>query len=219
MSNPTKPATVRRSLLARKSLASGLTTLVATCASGAQSPDVQASPVASQALTVLQKAVTAANTALSSKEAAALSLATSRKALVSGFTAVRVALTTYETAVAGIAGGSAAIIANAGLVARDQKTPSATLAAVTVVHVKPGKRTAEAIVSWPAAPGATSYALVVNFTPQAAQATWTALASGSSRRRVVKAPAGGEQFLVRVAAVGSDGSQADWSDAVMATAL
>jgi hypothetical protein len=220
MSNlTTKPATVRRSLLNRKSIASGLTTLVATCASGTQCPEVQASPVAAQALSALQKAVTAANTSLSSKEAAAVALSTSTKALSSNFKAVRTALTTYETAVAGLAGGSAAIITNAGLVVRDQSTPPAALTAVTVVHAKHGKRASEAIVTWPAAPGATGYALEANFTPQAAPATWTALPPGTGRRRIVKGPSAGAQFLVRVASLGRDGTQTDWSDAVMATAL
>ena len=219
MSNPnTKPSTVRRSLLARKSITSGLTSLVATCAQGAQCPEVQASPIASHALTALQKAVGAASTALSSKEAAALALATSTKALTLDFKEVRLALQTYETAVAGLAGGSAAIITNAGLTPRDQKTPPATLTAVAVVHTKPGKRSAEAIVSWPAAPGARGYALEANFAPQAPNPIWTPLASGTGRRRIVKGPSSGAQFLVRVASLGSDGTQADWSAPVVATA-
>ncbi len=221
MSNPTttKPAAVRRSLLNRKSVASCLTTLVATCSSGSQCPEVQASPVASQALSALTNAVNHANTSLSSKEAAAVALKSSTKALTLDFTSVKTALSTYETAVAGLAGGSASIITKAGLIVRETKAPTAALGAVTAVHTKPGKRTAEAIVSWPAAPGATGYALEVCFTPQATPTTWTSLASGSSRRRTVKAPLGGEQFLVRVAAVASDGTPSDWSDAVLATAL
>jgi hypothetical protein len=77
----------------------------------------------------------------------------------------------------------------------------------------------EAIVSWPAAPGATGYAIEVNFTPQAPNAVWTALTSGTGRRRVVKAPAPQAQLLVRVASLGSGGTQAEWSDPAMATAL
>ena len=219
MSNSTKPATVRRSLLARKSIASGLTTLVATCNSGAQCPEVQASPIASQALAALQKAVTTASTALATKEVAALAFAASTKALTDNFGTVRVALQTYETVVAGLAGGSAAIITHAGLMPRDQKAPPATLTAVAVVHAKPGKRSAEAIVSWPAAPGATGYALEVSFAPQAPNPIWTPLASGTGRRRIVKGPSAGAQFLVRVASLGSDGTQADWSPVAMATAM
>jgi hypothetical protein len=218
MSDPTKPVTVRRSMLVGKSVASGLSTLGATCSSGAQCPEVQASPIASQALLALQKALTATSTSLSSKEAAAQALANSTKALAYNFEAMRVALTTYQTVVAGLAGGSAAIITNAGLVPRAPRSPSAPLTAVSVVRAKPGKRSSEAIVSWPAAPGATGYALEANFTPQAATATWTALPSGSGRRRVVRGASSRAQFLVRVASVGSDGTQADWSAPVMATA-
>jgi len=219
MSNPTtKPATVRRSLLARKSIASGLSALVATCNSGMQCPEVQASPIASQALLALQKAVGSASTTLSVKEAAAVAFASSSRALSTDFKTVRVALQTYETVIAGLAAGSAAIITNAGLTPRDQTPPIAALTAVSVVHAKPGKRSAEAIVSWPAAPGATGYALEACFAPQAATPTWTALASGSGRRRTVKGPSAGAQFLVRVASLGSDGTQSDWSNPVMATA-
>jgi hypothetical protein len=35
---------------------------------------------------------------------------------------------------------------------------------------------------------------------------------------VVKAPAAGAQFLARVAALSSDGTQSDWSDPILATA-
>jgi hypothetical protein len=35
----------------------------------------------------------------------------------------------------------------------------------------------------------------------------------------VKGPVPGCQFLVQIAALGSDGTQSDWSDAILATAL
>jgi hypothetical protein len=179
---------------------------------------VQASPIASQALAGLQKAVTTATSALSTKEAAAIAFATSSRTLSSDFRTVRVALQTYETVVAGLAGGNAAIIAHAGLVTRDQKPPAAALTAVLVVHTKKGKATGEAIVSWSAAPGATGYAIEVSFAPQAPNPIWTPLASGTGRRRVVKGPSAGAQFLVRVASLGSDGTQTDWSAPALATA-
>jgi hypothetical protein len=111
------------------------------------------------------------------------------------------------------------VINKAGLLSRDQKTPAAALGKVTVVHTKPGKHPTEAILSWPAGPGATGYAIEVNFTPQNPTGTWVGLTSGSSRRRVVKGPTPGCQFLARVASLGSDGTQGDWYDAVLATAL
>jgi hypothetical protein len=220
MANPNpQVSTVRRSLISRSSVATSLSTLTNVCTTGAQCPQVQASPIALQALGILQKSVSAAGVALTSKQAAAAALATARKSLQVDFKAVRIALTTYETAVTSIAGGSAAIITSAGLLARDQKVPAATLTAVSVVHAKPGKHATEAIISWPRAPGATGYALEASFAPQAATPTWVTLASGTGRRRVVKGPAAGAQFLVRVASLGSDGTQSDWSNPVMATAL
>ena len=84
---------------------------------------------------------------------------------------------------------------------------------------KPGKHPMEAIVSWPKAPGATGYAIEVNFTPQSAAATWTALNSGSGRRRVITGSAAGAHFMVRVAALASDGMQSAWSAPILATAL
>jgi hypothetical protein len=220
MSNPNpKPATVRRTLIHGKSVAAALSALDTTCTAGAQCPEVQAAPVAQQSLVVLQKAVSTADGSLTAKLAAAQTLATTQKALRADYKAVRVALTTYESAVAAIASGSAAIINKAGLLAREGNSPPAALTKVSVVHTKPGKHSMEAIVSWPAAPGATGYAIEVNFTPQAANAVWTALTSGTGRRRVVKGPAPQAQFLVRVASLGSGGIQAEWSDPVMATAL
>ncbi len=57
----------------------------------------------------------------------------------------------------------------------------------------------------------------MNVTPQNPAGTWTAIAPGSSRRRVVKGPAPASQILARVAAVGSDGTQSDWSDPLLVT--
>ncbi len=220
MSNPNPtPAVVRRNLLTRKSVAAGLSSLTTACTTAATCPQVQASPLAQQALTLLQKSVTTAGASLSTKQSAELALATARKSLQADFKAVRIALTTYETAVQSIAGGSAAVIVAAGLTARDQKPPTATLEPVSIVRTKPGKHPTEAIVTWPAAPGATGYALEVCYAPQATPLAWVALTSGTGRRRVVKAQAVGGQLLVRVAALGSDGTQADWSPAVMATAM
>jgi hypothetical protein len=221
MSNPTTPqSTVRRSLLARKTLVECMAALESTSAAGASCPEVQASPFAQQAHALLQKAVTTASGSFVTKQAAAQSLTVANKAFRADFKAARVALAGYETAVANIAGGSAAIINKAGIPARDQaKRKSGALSAVTVIHTKPGKRSTEAILTWPAAPGATGYAIEVNFTPQAPNATWVTLPSGTGRRRIVKAPAPGAQFLVRIASLGSGGTQSDWSAPVMATAL
>ena len=131
--------------------------------------------------------------------------------------AVDAALGAYESAVAARAHGDGAFINKSGLLSRDVSSPAAMLDKVTVLHAKQGKHAAEAIVSWPAAPGATSYAIEVNFTPQDPGSTWTALSSAAGRRRVVKGPTPGCQLLVRVASVASDGTLSEWSDVSLAT--
>jgi hypothetical protein len=88
---------------------------------------------------------------------------------------------------------------------------------VAVVHSKPWKHPMEAQLTWPRAPGATGYAIEVNYTPQNPTGPWTALISGTGRRRIVKATAPGAQLLARVAALGSDGAQSDWSDPILVT--
>ncbi len=220
MPNPSpNHATVRHTLLRGKKVPDALSTLDNVCSAGTQCAEVQASPIAANALGVLSAAVKTANDSLTKKLAAAQVLMAAAKDLKLDMLAVRVALGTYETAVAAIAKGDAAIINKAGLLARDQKPqPAAALGPVTTVRTKLGKLPGEAIVSWPAAPGATGYAIEINITPATPAGPWTAMIPGTGRRRVVKAPAPGAQVLVRVASLGSGGTQAPWSDAILATA-
>ena len=215
---PTR-ATVRRSLLQGKKIPDALSAAANTCSAGAQCTEVQNDPVAKQALGALQTATTTAQGSLSKRQALAQALLAAIQTLGNDFEVVRTTLGTYEMAVNSLANGDASIINAAGLLSRMQKPPPAALGKVSVVHSKPGKHSGEAIVSWPAGPGATSYAIEVNFTPQTAGGTWTALASGTGRRRVVKAPTPGAEFQVRVASIGSDGTQSEWSDTATATAL
>jgi hypothetical protein len=220
MSTPkAKQATVRRKLLTGRKVPDGLSTLVNVCAAGAQCPEVQSSPLASQALTILHQTVTKAQGSLATKQALAQALMAAIKALSLDFEDVKVALGTYQVAVGAIANGDASVINKAGLLSRGPKSPSAALGMVSDVTSKPGKNPREAIINWPAAPGATGYALQVNYTPQDPNGLWTTLTSGSRRTRVVKGPVPGCQFLVQIAALGSDGTQSDWSDAILATAL
>jgi hypothetical protein len=44
------------------------------------------------------------------------------------------------------------------------------------------------------------------------------LQPGTSHRRVITAPAPGAQFLVQIAAIGSDGTQSAWCEPYLATA-
>ncbi len=217
--NPNQ-ATVRHTPL-KHAIPQSLSIIDTICTTGAQSPDVQASPVALQALTALEKAVTTSHTSTTARLNLAAALITAIKTMKGDYAVVKAMLATYESAVNTIANGSATVINKAGLLTRAVKPPAATLTAVTVVHSKPGKSVGAAILTWPAADGATSYAIEVNFTPQSPTGTWTALNSGSSRRRVVKAPTptAGFQMLARVASQGSDGTQADWSPAILVTTL
>ena len=195
-----------------------LSTLDNVCSAGALCQQVQSSPIASQALAGLQTAVTNAHGSLSKKQAAATALLAAAKALGLDIGTVKLALSSYEVVVNTVANGDANVINKSGLLSRSSKTPATALGKVTVVHTKLGKLMAEAILSWPVGPGASSYALEVNFTPQTPAGPWVSLGNGTARRRVVKAPAQGAQFLARVASVGSAASQSEWCDAILATA-
>ncbi len=214
-------ATVRHTPLAKKTSAEVLSLISGICTTGAQSPEVQASPAALQALTSLQKATTGAQTGFTAKQSLAAALIAAIKAMALDSVVLKVALKAYEASVNSIAGGNAAVIARAGLLAREGKTPAAPLGVVTGVYTKPGKLVGEGILGWPAAPGATGYAIEVNYAPQSATATWVALNTATSRKRVLTAPTPtpASQFLARVAAVGSDGTQSAWSGPIMVITL
>ncbi len=170
------------------------------------------------ALTALQKAVTAGHAALSQRQQLAMALTAAIKALNIDVAALRIATRTYEAAVESVAQGDANVINRAGLKSRAQSVPQTPLGPVSVVHSKPGKSSAEAIITWPEGPGATGYAIQVNFTPQSPTGPWTALTSGTGRRRTVKAPTPGAQFLVQVASLDAGGTQSAWSDPILAVA-
>jgi hypothetical protein len=216
--NPTR-STVRHLPIVGQTVAECLSNITNMCVAGTASPDVQANPVALQAIGVLQKAVTTASGSLASRLSLAQGLMNAIRVLGVDFGQVRVALVTYEAAVNAMANGSASVITKAGCLASGPRGPAAALGPVTVVHSKPGKTPGEALLSWPAGPGATGYGLQVNFTPQTPSGPWTTLTSGTGRRRIVKASAPGAQFLVQVASLGTDGTQSAWSDAILATAL
>jgi hypothetical protein len=215
--HPTQAA-VRRGLIKGKKAADALSTLTNTCTTGSGCTQVQNDPVASKALGVLQAAVTTSLGSQSTRNKAATAFTLAKRTASADFRSVQTALYTYETSVGAVAQGNATIITAAGCLSRDESSPALPLETVTGLHTKPGKLPMQAIVGWPEAPGASSYALEVNWTPQSATATWTAIGSGTGRRWVVTAPAVGAQFLVRVAAQGSHGEQSAWSNPVLATA-
>jgi hypothetical protein len=187
------------------------------CTAGGQCSQVTGSATAKPALDALQKAANKAQGSLTTKLNLGLAFAAAIRSLRADLAAVSVALVAYESAVNGVASGDAAVITAAGCQARDTKPAQVPLGQVSVVHTKPGKHSMEAILSWPKGPGARGYAIEVSYTPQSPQGPWTALNSGTRRRRTVKGPTPGAQMLARVASLGSDGTQSEWSDVVLVT--
>ena len=111
-------STVQRTLLRGKKVPDALSALGSTCSAGAQCTQVQTSPVATAALGDLKVKVDTANTSLVTKKKADQDARTAGKTLRNDVKSVRVSLGTYETAVAGVSGGDAAIITKAGLPSR-----------------------------------------------------------------------------------------------------
>jgi hypothetical protein len=216
MSNPTR-ATVKSTVPKGTKTAEGLSILTAVCEAGTQCPEVQGSPVAAAALADLQSAVGVAGGSLAKKLNLATALLAAIKALGADYRLALVASRTYQTAVAGVANGDAIIISKAGLKTQLTTHAPAALEKVSVVNTKAGKHSMEAILSWPRAPGATGYAIEVNVTSMDPAGPWTALTSGAGRRRIVKGPTPGGQILARVASLGTDGAQSEWSDTVLCT--
>ena len=126
------------------------------------------------------------------------------------------AVRAYEASVNVVAGGDAAVIHEAGLGARTDTPALPALGRVTALRSRPGKHAGEAVLSWPAAAGATHYAIELGFDPAARKGSFTALPAGTSRRRVVKGPHR-SLMLARVRAIANDGTRADWSDTILVT--
>ena len=212
-------STVQRTLLRGKKVPDALSALGSTCSAGAQCTQVQTSPVATAALGDLKVKVDTANTSLVTKKKADQDARTAGKTLRNDVKSVRVSLGTYETAVAGVSGGDAAIITKAGLPSRPvAPTAKPPMQMVTKLTAAVGKTAKTAKLRWPVAPGAASYAIQVNWTPQSPGGPWINLGTCTRRSKVVTAPTPGAQFLVQVASVTSDGTPAEWCDAILATA-
>jgi hypothetical protein len=124
--------------------------------------------------------------------------------------------TTYANAIDDLAGGNAAVIADAGLTSRGELPKVTTVAKVTGIKSEQGKQSREAIVRWPEVQGAGAYALRVNFTPSDPSKA-VDLPTSTSRKRTIVAPTPGAEFLVWVAAIGAEGP-GDYSDAASCTA-
>jgi hypothetical protein len=209
-------ATVRRGLRTRKGQPGALSTLGEICKAGAQSKEVQSSKVASSALADLNAVVGTANGSLAVVKAKELELLTALRALQKDAKAVGRALSTYEAAVLDFSDGDPAAAAGAG-VKTGPRAPSSDLARPVDVRARPSTNPMEAVLAWPAAPGATSYAVQLNFAPESPTPSWNDGGSATGRRRVLKGPAPGAQMLARVASIAADGRRSEWSDPVLVT--
>jgi hypothetical protein len=214
-SSTTKHARAKSAVGNKRKIADSLSKLDAVCNAGAVSAEVQASPLSAGALTALIATVGSAKKSLARRLDLLAQLMAATKDLHVDFDKMRAAARTYVVSVDGIAMGDSQVINRAGLEAYTVTVSQGHLEKVKVLHSKPGKHPAEAILTWPAAPGATSYAIEVNLAPNSATNTWIALTPGTSRRRVVKGSAPGASLLARVASLGTGGIQAEWSDPLL----
>jgi hypothetical protein len=215
--NPTR-STVRRTLIRKLKVPDALSILNTACSAGGACPQVQGSPLATEALGELKEAVSVATAFLTTKQKADQDGRAAGKALKKQLRTVRTALFTYETAVNGVADGDAAVITKAGLPSRDESPAPKALEMVNKLSSSLGPNPKQARISWAEAPGATGYAVEVNFAPQASPPGWVSLGTCSRHTKMVTAPAPGAQFLVRIAAIASDGTLSDWCDPILATA-
>jgi hypothetical protein len=209
---------VKRTPIRNKKPPDVLTLVAAVCEAGAQCQEVQSTPSTAAALAVLQAELTSAQGSLQNKTRLAQALLTAIKTLQLDLLDVKRALTSYEASVNALAKGDGVLIAKAGLQTRVTDAPHAALGTVNNVSFKLGKHPREAILSWPETPGATDYAVELNFTPEDATGPWTALTPTARHRRVVEGPTPGCQFLARVAAVAGDGTMSAWSPTILVTA-
>jgi hypothetical protein len=217
MSGETRAA-VRHTKLGHRSVAAGLAKIDTMYAAGARCQEVLASPLAALALEDLRVALAATHACFAAVVTAVLEERAVTAALAKLFARADATVRVYERNVDAIAAGDAAIIAGAGLLVRDASRPRSPLGTVTALAGKPGKRSREAILSWPAAKGARGYAVEVSFTPESPDGPWTSLPAGFRRRRTIVAPAPGAEILARVAAVDGQGNRSEWSPAILVAA-
>ena len=195
------------------------TQLVETlCDTAEHCAEVQSSPIAAPALAALKTALVATQASLGARMSLAQALLAAIKALHVDVIKLKSALGTYASAVEGLAQGDAVVIARAGLLSREPGGHAEALDRVAGVTTRPGKNACRSDRELAGGRrGAQSYAIEVNVSGDPA-AAGTALKSGTRRRRVIKAPVAGGQLLVRVASLAGDGTQAEWSDWILATA-
>ena len=130
------------------------------CTRGAACPQVQASPVARQALGRLRQALERAQAAQGRKSTLVASLATASSALTVDYSVAGTALRAYERMAGNISGGDPAVLAEAGLGSGDDLPETLPIPRkVTGLHGRPGERAKEARLAWDPARGAEGYAI------------------------------------------------------------
>ena len=188
------------------------------CSTAAGSAAVTSSPTGAAALSGLKDRVAKAQSSLGAFNIARKTLSTARAALVKDYTACRKSAGTFMTCVDEIAVGDATIITQAGCTGRLEGAVTPALEKVTNFRSKPWRLSAEARLQWPQVPGAANYLVELNATPQTPAGPWAAAGNPSPRlTKVVTAATPGAQMLARVAAVHPDGTQGEWSDAILVT--
>jgi hypothetical protein len=185
------------------------------CTTAASSQEVQGTPLAAQCCATLTADVAKADTSLTTYNNAKQAFRVATKAFRKDLRQARSSLGFFMGIVNGIAKGEAKIITAAGLIADDGDGGAPGLEKVTKLESHPWKKEATAKLSWPAAGGATSYAVEVNPTPQNPTGPYTPLGTATRRTRILAGAAPGAQLLARVAAVASDGTMSEWSSPIL----
>jgi len=214
--NPSRSA-VKSTALKGRAVAACIADLEKVATAGGNCQKVQSSPPAAQALADLAAKADVARAALASKLAARTAVQAASKVLAIAFSEAAGALRFYEAGVRSIAGGDAAIISDAGLLVGAHPMPAA-LGNVVEVIGEPGRLPGQAVLRWARVPGATTYLVEVSFSPDSPNGPFLSLSPGTSRRRVVTAPAPEAQLLARVAALDGSGARSEWSPTILVTA-
>ena len=220
MPTPGKPSrtVVDRSSLDKMRIPACLEAMNTTCTTGATCAAVTGSATCNAALTALKGHVATASTSLTTYNNARKALQAAATVLQKDYHTARTAYGTYMTCVDEIALGDASIISAAGCTGRLENPPSAALETVSSFRSKPWKTSATARLQWAAVRSAANYVVELNPTPQTPAGPWNSAGNASPRlTKVVTAATPGAQMLARVAALHADGTQSEWSDAILVT--
>jgi hypothetical protein len=182
MSSNSKPgrARARRFQLPRRSVPKGIALLEGVCSAGKRSKAIQRSEAGRQAIEDLQSATAAASKTLATKQSLAGQIPEASQIVAGSVDELETALRLYETTVAAVSRGNAAVMRAAGFEPQG-RDPSRTFGAVTGVKGKPGVHAGEGIVGWPRVPFAVKYVLEVRFNLDSPAERWRAASTARPR--------------------------------------